>query len=495
MICQEVAKNDLASFILAVNPAYSLQWFHEAICDRIDIALESGNQNLMFFLPPRHGKSEIISRYLPAYCLGRWPDDSIIATSYGDDLSSQNNRDVQRIIDSESYRNIFPNTTLSSKNIRTQATGTWLRNSDIFEVVGRKGIYRSAGVGGGITGMGFSRLGVIDDPVKNREEAESKTYQNKIYDWYKSTFLTRRQKGAVVIIILTRWHRNDLAGRLLEEEPESWDVIQYPAILENAYAYRHYTDKREVGEALWPSQYSVEFLEQFRRNRYEWDALFQQTPYIRGGNLINRDWFRQVDILPSEGQRIRFWDLAGTEKNKTNDPDWTVGALCQYYGGTYYIIDVVAERGSPAAVESLIAQTAQQDEYRYPGTTQIWEEEGGASGKMVSAYLSRVLDRYRRQAYRVNKSKESYVDRLANKAETGNIAVHNGTGWLYQRCDGQTFYDESEAFPKGAHDDRIDAVAKAVYLLSERVGIEQYLSPIMIQSAAYTSYQAEQSLF
>ena len=492
------ATQDLRSFICYRHQKYKPQWYHDLICKKCDEILTSGDRNLMVFLPPRHGKTEIISRHLPAYILGRWPDSSIIATSYGADLASRNNRDVQRIIDGSRFRTVFPGTQLSGRNIRTVAHGHYLRNNEIFEIVNHAGVYRSSGVGGGITGMGFNRLGIIDDPVKNREEGESKTIQRKIREWYDSTFLTRRESGACVILIMTRWHRHDLAGQLLDEEPDSWEVMRFPAIMTLDYPYRHPEDRRKTGEALWPDRYSLEFLQQFQRNKYEWNALFQQIPYTKGGNLINREWFLYAEKAPDPAlsDTLRFWDLASSVVTGDNDPDYTVGALVRYREGNYYVIDVVAERKSPAETEALIRRTSERDDRQFNGKLrQVWEEEGGASGKFMSAYFNRALKRHLRQPYRVTKSKEHYIERLANKAETGNIYLCAGP-WLHEKKSGSSFLDECEDFPRGLHDDRVDAVAKAVYLLSERNKDDiDYLDPIYTPSTVAAEYDTEHQLF
>lgn len=201
----------------------------------------------MVFMPPRHGKSELVSRYFPAWAFGNHPDLSMIASSYADDLISRMNRDVQRIIDSPGYRRVFQEIGINAKNIRTTAQGNYLRNSDIFEIVGHKGAYRSAGVGAGITGMGADILN-IDDPVKDAKEANSETVRKSVWEWYTSTAYTRLSPGGGVLLTMTRWHVDDLAGRLLEAmkkgEGDRWEIINFPAIA--------ITDElnRRSGEAL-----------------------------------------------------------------------------------------------------------------------------------------------------------------------------------------------------------------------------------------------------
>lgn len=247
----------------------------------------------MVFMPPQHGKSELVSRRLPAYILGRNPDARVIACSYSADLSSRMNRDVQRIIDSERYQNLFPDSQLFGRRNRSNADGAYLRNSDLFEIVGHQGSYRSAGIGGGITGMGLD-LGIIDDPLKNREEADSPTVREAIWEWYTSTFYSRRSSTAGILLTMTRWNEDDLAGRLLKlqaEDPaaDQWEVLRLPAV---ATESGHPDDPRQPGEALWPQRFPLVELEKTKANSaYEWSALYQQDPRPEGGTEWPASYF------------------------------------------------------------------------------------------------------------------------------------------------------------------------------------------------------------
>ena len=180
------AAADFTTFVDITTPGYQWGWFHREVCRELQnflAAIERGERpRLMLMAPPRHGKTQLISRCFPAYVLGRHPDWPIIATSYSDDLASRNNLDVQRIIDSGAYETIFPETRLRSPT----AKGRWIRTSSLFEIVGKGGSYRSAGVGGSITGMG-ARVIVIDDPIKDAAEAESQTVLDAAWDWYRGT--------------------------------------------------------------------------------------------------------------------------------------------------------------------------------------------------------------------------------------------------------------------------------------------------------------------
>lgn len=306
-------------------PDFRINWHHKLIADKIH-EMEFGDlRRLIISLPPRHGKSELASRRLPAWILGRHPEISFIATSYGADLSGLMNRDVQRIIDSPTYKTIFSRTRLNNTNVR-MTSGNWLRNSDIFEIVDKGGSYRSAGVGGGITGMGGQWL-ICDDPFKARAEADSPVYRQRIWEWYTSTFYTRQEQDARILIIMTRWHTDDLAGRLIAkaaEDPtaDQWDVIQLPAIAGQSPAPY---DPRSPGEALWPGKYPLKKLLQMKASidDYEWAALYDQDPQAAGGvewpaEYFGADiWFdewpsdlklRTIGVDPSKGTSAKSGD-------------------------------------------------------------------------------------------------------------------------------------------------------------------------------------------
>lgn len=203
------ARQYLADFTLYTYPTYLMGWFHREVCEALDKFLEDvlakKSPRLILTAPPRHGKSELVSRRFPAFAFGRCPDLQIIATSYGADLAQRFNRDVQRIIDDDTYRTLFPETTLNGRNVRTDSRNAYIRTSDLFEIVDHKGAYRSCGVGGGITGTGADIL-IIDDPIKDRAEANSPTVRSNVYDWYTSTAYTRLSPGGGVIVMNTRWH-------------------------------------------------------------------------------------------------------------------------------------------------------------------------------------------------------------------------------------------------------------------------------------------------
>jgi len=273
-------------------PDYTPAWYHYLIAERVREMTDGSLRRLIVSMPPRHGKSELISRRLPALLLGRDPDTQIIAASYSGGLASRNNRDVQRVMDSPQYHRLYPNTKLADGT--GPAAGSWLRNGGAFEVVGYRGRYQSTGVGGGITGMGAKWL-LLDDPIKNREEADSSTYRASTWDWYTSTFSTRQEQDARILVVMTRWHSDDIVGRLLElgrndPQADQWSVLQLPAISkEDGPDY----DQRRPGEALWPDRYPIQDLERMRASigEYQWSALYQQEPRSGGGTEWPDEYF------------------------------------------------------------------------------------------------------------------------------------------------------------------------------------------------------------
>lgn len=447
------ARSSLLNFTVYTKPDYIVNWHHRLMCEYLDRFVSGEISRLMFFVPPRHGKSELVSRRLPAYLFGQNPDISIISCSYSADLASRMNRDVQRIIDSLEYARLYPGTCLNASNIRTSAaSGNYLRNSDIFEIVGRSGVYRSTGVMGGITGMG-ALVGLLDDPIKNRDEAKSRVYRDKVWEWYTSTFYTRLEKDAQILLTMTRWHEDDLAGRIIAQTEEDdihdeWMIVKLPAVAEPT---TFDGDTRAPGEPLWPWKYDSDRLQLIKRTlgSYDWSALYQQHPVPAGGGLFKREWFKIVTEYPQDANRVRYWDMAATE----NGGDWTAGALVAERDGLIFILDIRHTQASPRRVEELIRQTAMMDGKQVPIR---WEEEGGSSGKIVSDHLTRrVLFGYNAKGIRSTGSKVFRAEPVAALAEAGNVYLVKGT-W------NANFLDEISTFPVGSHDDQVDAVSGAV---------------------------------
>lgn len=446
----------MLDFVIYTKPDYQVNWHHAALATALDkfVAGNPKYKRLMVFMPPRHGKSQQVSRHLPAYILGRNPDAQIIACSYSADLAQRMNRDTQRIIDDPRYAALFPETQLFGASVRTVVQGTYLRNSDIFEVVGHRGTYRSAGVGGGITGMGFD-FGIIDDPIKNRAEAESKTYRDGLWEWYTSTFYTRAEKDAAILVTCTRWHQDDLAGRLLEyaqaEDGDKWTVIDFPAIKEDDH---NPLDTREVGEALWPDKYNADRLAKIKTvlGAYQWAALYQQRPAPAEGAMFKRAAVEIVDALPAGGgQWVRWWDRAASSKTG----DYSAGVLMLAAGDVFYVADV--QRGQWASEErdAIMKQTAALDAQRTNGACMIWtEQEPGSSGLDVARAMTKLLAGYPINSEPSTGSKEVRAMPFAAQWNAGNVKLLRGA-W------NAAYLDELTSFPFGTNDDQVDGSSGA----------------------------------
>lgn len=442
LLNRRTARASLKDFTAYTKPDYDVNWHHTVLCCYLDRLIAGEIKRLMVFMPPRHGKSELVSRRLPAYILGRNPMAQIIACSYSADLASRMNRDVQRIIDSDPYRMLFPKTRLFGSNVRTTARGSYLRNSDIFEVVGHGGCYRSAGVGGGITGMGFN-FGIIDDPIKNREEAESRTYRENLWDWYTSTFYTRQEKGSVILVTLTRWHGDDLAGRLIslaqEESADPWTIIKFPAIKENDDK----DDPRAIGEPLWPAKYDLNALGDTRSviGPRDWAALYQQDPQPEGGSVFQVAWFKREDA-PDHGQVqvVQAWDTAFKAGQEN---DYSVCVTLGQFANQVHVLNVWRGRvGFP----ELLSQMKRQAEMWSPNVIVVEDKGSGTSAlqELRSTNLPVV-------AVQAERDKVQRANLITGMCEAGRVSVP-ATWW------GDDLIDELIRFPAGAHDDQVDAL-------------------------------------
>lgn len=454
-INNEQAARSLRRFVLETFDDYDENWHHALIMEKLENWAFGDCNRLILDAPPRHGKSEICSRRLPAYIFGRNPDAKIIASSYGSDLARRMNRDVQRIIDDKKYRAIFPDTRLWGKNVRSDAAGTYMRNSDIFEIVNHKGVYVGSGVGGAITGMGFD-YGIIDDPYKNRQDASSAIVRQSIWDWFVSTFYTRKEGKAKILIIMTRWHESDIVGTLdfmQKNDPtfEKWDRLSLPAIAEK-------NDKhRKEGEALWPNKYPINVLLETKKllGGYEWGALYQGNPTPAEGGIIKRDWIKTYKTPPSKfDQVIQSWDMAFKD---TKSGSFVVGEVWGKLGADHYILDQVRRKMDfVESVKAIRLMTA-----KWPiARAKIVEDK--ANGSAVISTLKRSIPGL--IGFTPKGSKESRLYAVSPLFEAGNVYVPI-KDWT------QDYIEELVSFPNGTNDDQVDCTSQALIRLTKQPGI------------------------
>ena len=456
-------------------------------------------KRLMIFMPPRHGKSETVTFRYTAWRLLRDPGLNVIIGSYNQRLANKASRRIQRIFQDErsrtftkSGRSHFPVLVGDVTSARpTRAVAEW--------ETGRGGTVRAVGVGAGIAGFGAG-LVVIDDPVRNRADAESDTYREKVWDWFNDDIYTRLEPGAAIILIQTRWHDDDLAGRLLKEMHdggEQWEVVKLPAIAEENFTAEtqrngveleqdvhderdgsnsdpdgfqsrrlgvsevgEWRDEigRKPGQALCAERYPIEELEKRRRKlgSYSFAALYQQEPVPSRGVKFKREWFRQrIDAAPTGLRWKRGYDLAVSLKTTA---DYTASFRCAFdKAGNLYIADGFRARIEYPEQRRYIVERMQAERNTEHGV------ESALHGKALIQDLRRE-PRNRAFAFKeVKVAADKLTRALAwlNLAEAGKVYLVRGA-WIDE------FVDEVAKFPHGKHDDQIDAVSVAVEMLAKK---------------------------
>lgn len=309
---QELAKRELArrrllDFTKFTFPDYKVNWHHKVIAEKLDLVEQGKIKRIIFTVPPRHGKSELVSIQFPAFIIGKDKNRNIIEASYSGDLAVDFGRQVRNIIASDRYKHLFPNVTLAEDS---QAKGKWNTNG--------RGAYNAVGVGGATTGKGADFL-IIDDPVKNRQDAESEVVRKSTWDWYTSTALTRLSPNGAVIVVMTRWHDDDLVGRILRSEnADKWEVVHFPAIATDNEPYR------ASGEALWSDHFTLDKLQTIKQDigSYDWASLYQGNPLDSESQEFRRDmmYYRTEDDLKDKRtNRYLTIDLAFSDKETADN--------------------------------------------------------------------------------------------------------------------------------------------------------------------------------
>lgn len=397
----------------------------------------TGKQKLMFFLPPRVGKSEMLTVRYPVYRLCLDPKLRVIIGAYSQTLADNFSRKARRLARER----------IAISDERT-AVQEWQTMAG--------GGMRAVGVGGGITGHGADLI-LIDDPVKSRKEANSKVYRDMTWDWYRDDLYTRAEPGAAIVLTMTRWHEDDLAGRILRsEDAENWEMISLPAIAEANDLLG-----RAVGDALNPDRYPIDKLLEIKRvlGDRSFNALYQQRPQEQEGEMFKRSKFGFVDAPPDGSRFVRWWDKAATE----NDGDYTAGVLmAKTPDGNYIVTDVTRGQWSTYNRNRIIRATAESDKAKY-GDVAIWgEQEPGSAGRDAAAEFVRLLDGFSVHTEPSTGDKQLRAEPFSSQVEGGNVNLLRAS-W------NEDFIDELATFPTGAHDDQVDAAASAyVKLFDDR---------------------------
>lgn len=438
------ARSSFLEFRKLINPKAKWGWWQKEIAAELqkfhDDLIAGNRPKLVIQAPPQHGKSVQIIDFI-AWLAGKNPDWRTIYTSFSDRLGIRANLRLQRLYDSELYGEVFPATGINKSNSVT-VSGQYLRNREILEYVGQEGFFRNTTVRGSITGESLD-IGVIDDPIRGRQDANSEAVRDAAWDWFTDDFFTRFSENAGLLAILTRWHIDDPIGRLIARYPEV-KVLSYPAIAEQDEPHR------KTGEALFPEHKSLEFLLERKQvmSSSNWLALYQQRPTAAEGNLFKPEKLEIVDAIPAGTRFARGWDFAST----AGGGDWTVGGkLGVTPGGRWIIADIERFQGGPETVESSLLNTSRRDgsasRIRIP-------QDPGQAGKSQAANFTKLLASFGVTAKPVSGDKVTRAEPLAAQVNVGNVMMLRAE-W------NAALIDEMRVFPNGTHDDQVDALSDA----------------------------------
>ncbi len=414
---------------------------------------------LMVNMPPRHGKSELITRATPPWFLTKYPDMRVIVAGYESEFTADFGADARNYIASHPELGVELDPATAAKN-------NW-------NIKDHRGGMKTAGAGGAITGKG-ANLFVIDDPVKSAEEADSETIRRKQWTWWQGTVIPRLEEPYLIIMVMTRWHEDDIAGRCLLNEPDEWAQLSFPAIADHTEGLDILG--RSPGDPLWPERYSLPYLETVRNGMGSrwWNAEYQQRPSIEGGNMFKAENFRYwtplttanglvyqyrtpggvfKEVREDEIWRFSTLDLAATEKKTA---DFTVGAV---WGVTpdreLLLLDLVRTRIESAEHEAFVRMLGAKHKLRYHGVEK-------------ATYGLTLIQIMRRMGLSVlelspDKDKVSRAWPAVGFIEHGAIYFPRSASWL------SAFELELQQFPNAANDDMVDCLAYAAQHLADRV--------------------------
>ncbi|MGH7044699.1 MAG: phage terminase large subunit [Acetobacteraceae bacterium] len=415
---------------------------HRLLIAQLQAVAEGTIDRLMVLMPPGSAKSTYSSVLFPIWWFSHHPASSVIAASHTSDLAKHFARQARSLVVEHAPALGF------ELQGGERAASRWATSA--------RGQYFATGVRGPITGR-RADLAIIDDPIRTLADAESPRQRNHLWDWYRSDLITRLKPGGRVVIVMTRWHQDDLAGRLLDRHPGEWTVLRLPALAEADDPMG-----RLAGEALWPEWEDEAALLRKRDEVGErvWSALFQQTPRPSQGSLFKISRIEMIAAVPepAAGVIVRAWDLAATAADGRNDPDYTVGVkLLRDAAGRLIVLDILRQRTSALEVELALLATAAADGKSV--LISLPEDPGQAGKSQVLSYV-RKLAGYQVVTSRETGSKLTRALPVAAQIEAGNMALIHAA-WNHD------FIEELRDFPYGRKDDQVDALARGFSLAAE----------------------------
>ena len=438
---KEQAQNTFLGFVNKMWPEFISGRHHKIMAAAFERVAKGETKRLIINMPPRHTKSEFASYLLPAWFLGKFPAKKVIQTSNTAELAVGFGRKVRNLVDSEVYKEIFPNLQLQQDS---KAAGRWNTS--------KGGDYFAIGVGGTVTGKGANLL-IIDDPHSEQEAALAATNPDvfdKVYEWYTSGPRQRLQPGGAIVIVMTRWAMRDLTGQVLKANAarggEQWEVIEFPAIMPS-------------GKPLWPEFWPVEELEAIREEipTHKWQAQYQQNPTSEEGALIKREWWKvwEKDDPPQCQFLIQSWDTAFLKKERSDY------SACTTWGVFYH----PDENGS--LQPNLILMDALKEKMEFPTLKkrayelyQYWNPEtliveAKAAGTPLIFELRAMGIPVAEYTPSRGNDKIARVNAVADLFASGKI-------WRPQTRFAEEVVEEFASFPAGEHDDYVDSGTQAL---------------------------------
>jgi len=481
------AANDILKFTKYTFPQYIIGPFNRSVADALNRVVffdspdpelyakwhDPDYQYVMLFAPPQHGKSELVSTRLPSFFMAHNPDQPVALVSYGGRLADRNSRYARSVLQDPRF-SLIPFKSRIRPDYENWRVYDW-------HIQNGRGYVASAGVGGMITGLGF-RLIIIDDPIESWAHAQSETIRESTWQWWLGTLKSRLWEFGRIVLMMTRWHKDDLAGRILDEEGRvedggRWKVLSYAAL-----AKRPELDEdnnvipssvdilgREFEEPLAPFRYSKEYLIEIRdhTSKLVWNAEYQQTPTDPEGDFFKIGRVEIEEVPPasmcgvhdehivditSDAQAIRFWDLAATKKSRAaRDPDYTSGTLMAEGERRFWILDEVRGQLDPEQVADIVKLTARLDGENVKIRI---EQEPGASGKTLILAYQKLLAGYDVEGVPASGDPLVRCQALATQLNAGNVVMFKGD-W------NKPMLAELAGFPNIRHDDQVISAAGA----------------------------------
>ncbi len=427
-----LARADFAAYIAAFWPKFQLPPHVELLVEKFEAVTRGEIRRLIVSMPPRHGKSETISVHGPGFYLGRHPDRSVIFSTYSQDFADDFGRKVRNLLANPLHRRIFPRSKVSEDSAAISKLSTTAG-----------GGYFAVGRGSGITGRGADLL-IVDDPLKDREEASSATIRRQLQQWYAEVAFTRLGPGGAVIIISTRWHEDDLPGWLMREHAaEGWEIVNLPAFAESGDALG-----RVEGEALWPGRFPASVLHQIKAQlgSAAFAALYQQRPAAMEGKIFKREWWKFYREAPAFDRVVLSLDTA-FKAGASND--YSVATVWGEAKTGYYLLDMFRARVEFPELQRVAESLAA----KWNPSSVLVEDK--ASGQSLIQSLQRET-KLPVLPVKVSTDKESRAHACTPLVESGRVFLPDGAPWLAD------YLDEMSSFPAAPHDDMVDSTTQAL---------------------------------